>query len=261
MDRSILVRLVGFRAGFFHGDFLVYDRWRWLRKRLPKTRNGERLIDVGCGTGQFTIAAALRGYDAIGLSWDRRNQDVASRRASLCRAKAAFPIQDVRKLHEKNEFVGQFDIAVCFETIEHIMDDRKLVRDIHACLRPGGTLLLTAPRYLLRAITPEDNGPFRKVEDGGHLRRGYTPAMLRELCAQAGFAVEEISSCSGFFAQKCTWLLRKLRRGPVPLVWLALLPLRILPPLLDRLLARLTGWPDFTICLVAYKPRFPPEPQ
>lgn len=51
----------------------MLDRWLWLRKRLHPSNNSERLIDIGCGTGAFTIGVALKGYSAIGLSWDQRN--------------------------------------------------------------------------------------------------------------------------------------------------------------------------------------------
>jgi hypothetical protein len=45
MDRSALARLVGFPATLVHGDPLVLDRWFWLKARLPKTRNDERLLE------------------------------------------------------------------------------------------------------------------------------------------------------------------------------------------------------------------------
>src|SRR5215831_19166903 len=89
MYKSVLVRLFGFPATLVHGDTLVLDRWRWLKRRLPQTANGEKLIDVGCGTGAFTIGAARRGYVALGLSWDERNQAEATRRAAICRADQA----------------------------------------------------------------------------------------------------------------------------------------------------------------------------
>ena len=79
MDRSILVRWVGFPGTLVHGDTLVLDRWFWLCRHLPVTCNGERLLDVGSGTGAFTMV--LR--DA-GISWDERNQIVALERARLC---------------------------------------------------------------------------------------------------------------------------------------------------------------------------------
>lgn len=255
MDGTLLVRLFGYRGAFLTGDPLVYDRWRWLKKRLPATRNGETLLDVGCGSGAFTIAASLRGYEALGLSWDRRNQEVAARRADLVGCtKAAFSIQDVRTLDKAPLLSGGYDVALCLENIEHIIDDRKLMRDIFASLRPGGMLLLTTPNHFYRAITRTDEGPFTKVENGDHVRRGYTSAMLQELCSDAGFSVIEIGSCSGFFSQKITWLMRTLR--PAVLSWAVTFPLRLLPPLFDRAIARLAGWPDFSLCLVASKPRF-----
>ena len=55
------------------------------------------MIDVGCGTGAFSIGAALRGYDTLGLSWDERNQSVAGGRAEICKANTAkFEVLDVR---------------------------------------------------------------------------------------------------------------------------------------------------------------------
>ena len=70
------------------------------------------------------------------------------------------------------EYHEQFDVAICTENIEHILNDFKLVRDIADCLKPGGRLLLTTPNYNYRAITSNDNGPFCATETGGHVRRG-----------------------------------------------------------------------------------------
>jgi 2-polyprenyl-3-methyl-5-hydroxy-6-metoxy-1,4-benzoquinol methylase len=258
LDKSFLVRVFGFPATLIHGDLLVLDRWRYLRKRLPITLNGEKLLDIGCGTGAFTIGAARRGYQAIGLSWDERNQKVAQERARLCGAPGVqFPIQDVRNLDQCSEFTADFDVAICCENIEHILDDRKLMRDIAGCLRPGGVLLLTTPNFFNCAISSSDNGPFSRTEDGGHVRRGYSKAMLCEMCADAGLIVEEISYCSGFFSQKITALLRVFGGGVFG--WISTLLLRLLPIIFDPLIAKATGWPDFTICIMAYKPRFERE--
>lgn len=250
--KSGLIRAFGYRAAFIHGDPLMLDRWTYVCRYLPRTRDGQRVFDVGCGSGVFTIGAAKRGYDAVGLSWDERNQAVARERAALVGAKAAFPIGDARKLDALPEHVGAYDYVLSLENIEHVIDDRKLMRDLAACLKPGGWLILTTPNQHYRAITPEDDGPFSREEDGWHVRRGYTPAMLRELAATAGLQVEAIESCSGFFSQKLTVPLRRMGL----LGWALILPLRILPPLLDRLVRRLTGYPDFSVTLIAYKPRF-----
>ena len=260
MDESLLVKMFGFPATLVHGDTLVLDRWLWLKQRLPKTRNGEKFLDVGCGSGAFSIGAALRGYDALGLSWDERNQRVAGERARICKANSArFEVLDVRKLDIRNDLIGQFDVTICFENIEHILDDKKLLQDIAACLKPGGRLLLTAPYLMYRAITAGEDGPFSRTEDGGHVRRGYTVGMLEELCKHANLVPERFSFCSGFLSQNITFLLRNLSNAHPLLAWATTLPLRVLPPIFDRLVSSLTAWPSFSICLEAYKPRYSEE--
>lgn len=188
IGNSALVRLSGFPATLVHGELLVLDRWRWLRKYLPVTHNNEKLVDIGCASGAFTIGAALRGYEAVGLSWDQRDLALASERAKLSGAnRATFCLQDVRLLDQRVEFRETFDLVVCCEVIEHVLDDRKLMADILNCLKSGGLLLLTTPNYFYRPINTQDMGPLFLIEDGRHVRRGYTPASLVDLCAQTGF--------------------------------------------------------------------------
>jgi 2-polyprenyl-3-methyl-5-hydroxy-6-metoxy-1,4-benzoquinol methylase len=260
MDRSALVKLIGFPATLVHGDPLVLDRWFWLKARLPKTRNGERLLDVGCGTGAFSIGAALRGYRALGLSWDERNQLVARERATYCKASSAqFEVLDIRELDRRADLVGIFDVVICLETIEHVMDDLKLIGAMANCMKPGGRLLLTTPYLLYTAISPGEMGPFSTVEDGSHVRRGYSGAMLEELCEHSGLKVERISYCSGYASQKVAAAIRRLSPMNALLAWALTLPFRVLPPLLDPIITVLLGWPYFSICLEAYKPRQFPE--
>jgi 2-polyprenyl-3-methyl-5-hydroxy-6-metoxy-1,4-benzoquinol methylase len=257
MDKSLLVRIFGFPATLIYGDPTVLDRWGWLKKRLPITANAETLIDIGCGTGAFSIGAAKRGYHAVGLSWDERNQRVAGERAQVCNVSASFKVCDVRELDRFEEYRGCFDVALCFENIEHILDDRKLMVDIANCLRPGGRLLLTTPNFYYRAVTKAEYGPFEKVEAGGHVRRGYTPAMLRELAAVTGLLCEEISYCSGFFSQKLTAILWRLSAVHFLLGWVVTLPLRPLALMLDKITRNWSNFPLHSICMIAQKPRFP----
>src|SRR5690242_7053396 len=90
-------RLVRWPAPVLHADPGVLDRWLWLKHRLPRASGDRALLDAGCGSGAFTIGAALRGYNSLGISWDGRNQQVAAKRAEVCRAdRARFQVLDLR---------------------------------------------------------------------------------------------------------------------------------------------------------------------
>jgi SAM-dependent methyltransferase len=253
--KSGLVRVLGHVATLIHGDTLVLDRWLWLRKHLgPVAPGAMRLIDIGCGTGAFTIGAAKLGYYSVGLSWDERNQRVAAERAATCHADLAhFDVQDVRSLGDREDLKGEFDVAICLECIEHIMNDAKLMSDIASCRKPGGRLLLTTPNVGFRPMTREDDH-ISTVEDGGHVRRGYSPRDLERLSNLAGLEVEQIGYCSGLLSQRLTGLLRKLNKhGSTLIAWVIVLPLRWIPPLFDNIATRLTRWPGYSITLEARK--------
>lgn len=255
---DLLVRLFGWRATLFHGDPLVYDRWRWIRRRLRYTRNEDRLLDVGCGSGAFSIGTARRGYNSLGLSWDERNQAIAERRARIARApKAKFEICDVRRLADREHLVGQFDVVLCTENIEHIIDDFALMDAMSRCLKPGGRLLLTSPYVRRLPQSAMDFGPFPDFEDGRHVRRGYNQAMLEELCVHSGLKVEEFSFISGPISQLGAWLLWKFGYIHPVVGWLFILPLRPVAPVLDPLLTKLFGFTPYCIGIEAYKARVP----
>jgi SAM-dependent methyltransferase len=237
------------------GDTLVFDRYLWLCRHLPRTRGKETLLDVGCGSGALTLAACARGYDSVGLSWDLENQRKAESRAMRAGLSnsAKFPIFDARDL-DKFSPASTFDVIINFENIEHIIDDKKLFGDMCQLLAPGGRLLLTTPNFNYWPMSSDDLGPYQEIEDGRHVRRGYSPAMLRELCELSGMEVERIEYCSGITSQLSTRVFRYLLdRLGLTIAWLVILPLRPLAAMAEVMGFHLRG---YSICLVACKPRF-----
>jgi len=99
MDKNTLVKIIGYQATVLHGDPAVFDRWVWLRRNLMS--GSLRTLDAGCGSGAFTMYAAKIGNDAIGISFDERNNRVAEERANLLKIKnIRFITGDLRKLSE-----------------------------------------------------------------------------------------------------------------------------------------------------------------
>jgi SAM-dependent methyltransferase len=247
-DRDPLLGLVGWKGVLLYADPCTYDRWRWIERTSQP--GAVRTLDAGSGNGAFAMYAAVNGNDATALSDAGPTQSRAERRAGkLGLEGVAFRVGDLRELDRLSGDLGRFDQVFCLEVIEHILDDRKLLRDLADVLRPGGRLLLTTP---YRHHRPFYGETISQVEDGHHVRIGYTHEEMDGLLAEAGFAPQSHHYLSGVVSQTGFNLMYRLNRVYPHLGWIATLPLRLLRPL-DRPLTRLTRYPHLTIGVVAVR--------
>jgi SAM-dependent methyltransferase len=247
-----LLRAFGWSPLLIHGDPCVLDRWLWLRRHLRK--GSMRTFDAGCGNGGFAIYAARAGNEVVAASFSEREQQDARRRAQVVGVGGIdFRQLDLRELDEHRPELGSFDQIICFETIEHVSDDAGLVAGLAAMLAPGGQLLLTTPYDRHHPLYTEDPHP-SGVEDGLHVRFGYSQESLRQIAQDAGLRVSDEGFVSGVVSQKLTDLMRRLsERIGRPAAWAILLPLRPLA-ILDEPLTRLLGYPHLSVALCGVKP-------
>jgi SAM-dependent methyltransferase len=248
---DVLLRIFGWRFLLITGDPCVLDRWMWLRKHL---RTGNlRTFDAGCGNGGFSIYAARLGNQVVAASFSADEQESARSRAELLGIDGIdFRVIDLRELDAHRDELGMFDQIICLETIEHVTDDQGLVNSLSTMLNPGGRILLSTPFAEHRPLYTEEREP-SPVEDGSHVRYGYSQERLRQIAAGAGLDAEGEGFISGVVSQKLTDLMRRLSRriGLLP-AWALVLPLRVLA-LLDAPLSRISSYPYLSVALCAVK--------
>lgn len=246
-----MLRLLGWRMLLLNSDPPVLDRWLWLRKSLK--RGPERTFDAGCGNGAFSMYAAEVGNRVLAASFSSDEQDAARHRADVLGiAGIDFRILDLRELESHRDSLGSFDQIICLETIEHVIDDGGLMTSLGRMLEPGGQLLLTTPFEGHHPLYTEDPHP-SGVEDGSHVRFGYSQAQLARLAHDAGLDVVEQSFVTGVLSQKLTSLMRWLtsRLGLLP-AWIIVLPLRAVV-IVDRPVTRMLRYPYMCVALRGVK--------
>ena len=92
------------------------------------------------------------------------------------------------------------------------------------------------------------------MRDGRRVRFGYTPEELAALCEQSGLAVESTDMITGLVCQGIDHVFGTVRRWiNRDVAWAVSFPLRVVQGL-DKPLTRLTGWPAFSVAIVAKKP-------
>lgn len=152
-----------------------YFAWQ---ARLANRELGQRVIEVGCGVGNFTRHLLDRELVA---AIDVEPDCVAQLLHNLDHP----PNVTARPMDVSDPAFVNFrqlaiDSIVCLNVLEHVGDDLGALRNMAAVLAPGGKAVLIVPAF--EALY----GPIDK--NLGHYRR-YSKEGLRTLAASAGFAV------------------------------------------------------------------------
>ena len=122
-------------------------------------REGERVLDVGCGWGSFVLHAATRhGVNAVGITLSEHQAQLARERAREAGVadRVEFRVADYREVSD-----GPFDAIASIGMVEHVGVEQIDVyaQRLQTLLRPGGRLLNHGIAKLKDFDTP-DEGAF-----------------------------------------------------------------------------------------------------
>jgi SAM-dependent methyltransferase len=159
---------------------LARNYFAW-QGQLVSREPGRRVLEIGCGTGNFT--ETLLDREAI-VAIDKEPACVAGlqhRYAGHRNVKAFVCDASTDALRKFSIFAP--DLCVCLNVLEHVEADAALLRRVKGLLAPGGSLALIVPAF------PALYGPIDR--NLGHFRR-YTARSLREIASACGFRVKRL---------------------------------------------------------------------
>jgi 2-polyprenyl-3-methyl-5-hydroxy-6-metoxy-1,4-benzoquinol methylase len=109
------------------------------------------VLDLGCGTGVASIAAAERGLEVVGIDHSEAMLGVARAKAADARVaeRCEFRIGDVRRVDAPD---ASFDAVVCQGVLHHLADIRPCLSELARVLRPGGAFFLSEPSGKIPAL-------------------------------------------------------------------------------------------------------------
>ena len=196
-------------GGFgFGGMADSYDEWyktrpgraydalekRAVQRMLPDPMNGNRLLDVGCGTGHWSAFFGERGFTVTGV-------DISPEMIAVARKKRIANVSyEIADAHALPFDEGRFDVAAAITTLEFVRDAEAVVREMARCARcPGGVLLVGA----LNALAGVNRR--RKAAASPHYAdaRFLSPAELKAILAPYGMARVMATA----FVPRATWAL------------------------------------------------------
>lgn len=149
---------VGRRRIFFH-----------LLERELGGRRDLTVLDIGCGAGGMLGALARYGQ-ATGI-------DSSPELVEFCRSRGFERVQ-LGSAYELPADGGSVDVITLFDTIEHVPDDARALRECRRALAPDGVLFISVPAYQFL---------YANNDRVAHHERRYTARELRRKLIAAGF--------------------------------------------------------------------------
>jgi SAM-dependent methyltransferase len=129
-----------------------------------------RILDFGCGNGEFLAMCHLYGFEAFGVDRSQARRDKAGVRV----------VESVDQLDDR-----PFHAITLFEVLEHLDDPRGILEMLRERLVPGGILVLETPDCsgVSGIVSRRDYDNIHPLE---HIN-GFTPATLRGIAERVGF--------------------------------------------------------------------------
>lgn len=139
---------------------------------------GKKLLDIGCGTGDFLSLAKRKGAYTFGLDFNKDVINFAINTNKLDNLSAITSIDDLNKYPS-----GNFDFVTLFEVVEHLDNPLDWLLKIRNSIKDGGIFALSTPNRSrwFRNFDSFDRPP-------NHLSR-WNRKSLFKLLDKAGFRV------------------------------------------------------------------------
>jgi 2-polyprenyl-6-hydroxyphenyl methylase/3-demethylubiquinone-9 3-methyltransferase len=181
---AMLHKLNPVRLGFIRG---AIDGHFGTERAARRPLAGKAVLDVGCGAGLLCEPLARMGGAVTGVDAAPENTAVAA-----VHAKDAGLTIDYRTGEIAEQKLGQFDVVLSMEVIEHVADPAAFLVQLTARLKPSGLLLLSTPNRTAasRLLLVEAAERLGQVPRGTHNWHQFlTPDELTQLLTDAGMRV------------------------------------------------------------------------
>ena len=158
-----------------------------------------RLLDVGCGPGDFVLAVGKLHWQADGIEISRRQVEAGLRRGAALSVCEDF-----------SHYTGAapYDAITFNHVLEHVRSPRAYLQQARKLLKPDGTLIIAVPNY--NSLSRRVFGAYWMHADLPRHLFHFTPSTLTRLLESVGFHV--VQTCFSDLEQDSIGARESLRR-------------------------------------------------
>jgi 2-polyprenyl-3-methyl-5-hydroxy-6-metoxy-1,4-benzoquinol methylase len=165
--------------------------------RFLPARSGGKLLDVGCGSGDWLEKMQRLGWTVSGIDFDDKAVRIAKERG-LDVSCGTIPGIEFPS--------GTFDVVTLNHVIEHVPDPVAVLKESNRILKPGGKLVLATPNNACwgRRFF---KGYWRGLEPPRHLHI-FSPLSMQSTLKLAGFGTTSVSTLDSSYIWRLSLMIR-----------------------------------------------------
>ncbi len=180
-----------------------YDLSRELPKAYLKLKDGEKILDAGCGMANISrlildyypnLSLQIDAIDKSEIRIKDLESEISNLRLEFPKSSIKFELSDLQSLKRPNDY---YDLIVCRFVYQHIPQIIKPVtEELHRVLRPGGRFILIDADGIFYGLGTENkfiNRCLHKIESNFPHFEGYICKKIPRILIDAGFKVEEFN--------------------------------------------------------------------
>lgn len=177
------------RNAFFTGLDMLFLRQRYVKKHIKKLYPAEQemaFYDAGAGFCQYSHFILKDWHKSKVLALDLK-ADYLKQFGMYANQK--YPGRFEWTQGDLVDYIPdeKFDLIVAIDILEHIENDRQVLKNFHQVLRNGGNLIIS---------TPSDKDETARFT-AEHVRPGYDAADLKSKLTEAGFLIRHFAYSYG----------------------------------------------------------------
>lgn len=177
---------------------------------IPQQKEGGKVLDLGCGTGETLLLLNKIGWDVYGMDMDNEALIIAKSRGLTNLRKGKF-----RDL--KNYPDNFFDAIRLYHVIEHLDNPILCLELIQKKLRKGGEVIIGTPNN--ESFLSKVFGTYWYNLDSPRHLMVFNPKSLTKLIKQVGFKINSVEFCSaGGLLGSIQYLMEEKRHKNVDLI-------------------------------------------
>jgi 2-polyprenyl-3-methyl-5-hydroxy-6-metoxy-1,4-benzoquinol methylase len=181
MFENMLIKSVDYRL-----EVIARKKFNAVSKYCPG--QAPKLLDIGCGIGEFPYIATQEG-------WQVETIEFSARAAAYARERFGLRVHE-KPLEECSFAEGQFEVATMWGVLEHLTDPRKVLGQVRRYLRDGGVLVIEVPSHdclLVEYLKAHPEHADRIVDGWGHLML-FSLSTITRMITEAGFSIIDVQS-------------------------------------------------------------------